>query len=321
MLQPGLIWGCALTDAGTRFVDDCGEHADCGFRWLHLNLADQRSHRWIERMGELPAGVMALMLSRDAQPRAMIERGVVGLILQDFERDFDATDMNRLGTLHIALGPKLMLTGRYHPLQSPDIVRQRIGAGSAVADPAEALDLAMACIVDSVAAIVLDTTTELMTAEDELLAGYEAPEMRELVGLRRRAAQMHRMIGGMRATLRRLEVDAELPQPLAPVVARFSQRLAGLDGDVLGAQNQLKLLRDELDLQAAQRSNQNIYFLSVMTALMMPATLVTGFFGMNTGGLPFANGWGGTIMAALVAALSSGGTYFALRMLGLVRRQ
>jgi Mg2+ and Co2+ transporter CorA len=42
-------------------------------------------------------------------------------------------------------------------------------------------------------------------------------------------------------------------------------------------------LRDELDLQAAQRTNENVYLLSVLTALMMPATLVTGFFGMNTG--------------------------------------
>jgi len=43
-------------------------------------------------------------------------------------------------------------------------------------------------------------------------------------------------------------------------------------------------------LQAAQRTNRNLYFLSILTALLMPATLVTGFFGMNTGGLPFAHG-------------------------------
>ena len=50
-------------------------------------------------------------------------------------------------------------------------------------------------------------------------------------------------------------------------------------------QGQLRQLRDEIDLQQEQRTNQNLYLLSVITALLLPPTLVTGFLGMNTGGL------------------------------------
>ncbi len=59
----------------------------------------------------------------------------------------------------------------------------------------------------------------------------------------------------------------------------------------------MRLLREELDLQAVQRTNQNLYVLSVMTALLLPATLVTGLFGMNTGGLPWAHTPFGTAAA------------------------
>jgi len=52
----------------------------------------------------------------------------------------------------------------------------------------------------------------------------------------------------------------------------------------------------------------------------MPATLVTGFFGMNTGGLPLAADGGGTFVATIVAVLCSLATWLLLRTLGLIRR-
>jgi Mg2+ and Co2+ transporter CorA len=103
-------------------------------------------------------------------------------------------------------------------------------------------------------------------------------------------------------------------------MTRMVQRLHALDGDIAAAQSQLRLLREELDLQAGQRTNENVYLLSIVTALLMPATLVTGFFGMNTGGMPFERGAGGTFLALVVALSLSGATWLFLRKMGLVRR-
>ena len=97
---------------------------------------------------------------------------------------------------------------------------------------------------------------------------------------------------------------------------KLSQRAAALDGDVLGTQADLRLLRDELDLQAAQRTNRNLYVLSILSALLLPATLVTGFFGMNTGGFPLAESPWGTFIAGLIALGSAAAVYVWLRRQG-----
>ena len=65
---------------------------------------------------------------------------------------------------------------------------------------------------------------------------------------------------------------------------------------------------------------RNLYLLSIMTALMLPATLVTEFFGMNTGGLPLAEGGAGSFVAALVALGSAAIAYVLLLTFGLARR-
>jgi zinc transporter len=319
--QPGLVWCYSRTIDGEGILGAEEPPEDHPFRWLHLNLSDQRSLRWLEDIATLPPTLHALILLRDGQQHFAAERGGIGLVIHDFERGLDPASIGRIGTLHLALTDGLLVTGRYRPLHSADLLRQRLEQGATVADAPSALGFLLGTLVDSLAALVLDLNSQLLEAEADLMADDIAPDTRELVGARRRSAQLHRMIGGLRATLQRMERDPGLPPMLTPIPHALQPRLAALDGDIVSAQQQLRLLRDELDLQAAQRTNQNVYLLSILTALMMPATLVTGFFGMNTGGLPFAEGKHGTLLATAVALLSAAGSYWLLRLMGLVRRQ
>jgi len=319
--EPGIVWCYRWTDEHGGIVDSRLPGTDSAFCWVHLNLSDQRSLRWLQQEAALSVPVHALMVSRDIHQRFVVDQGMAGLVLHDFEHGFDPSSMGRIGSLHVAVRPGMLITGRYHPLHTADLFRQRLEEGEEVQDSTAALDFLLGMLTDNLSSMVIDLTTELLDAEEGLLVDDEQPDTRKLIGTRRRSAQLHRMIGGMRVMLQRLERHPALPSGLGPVAQRFQPRLAALDGDIVAAQGQLKLLRDELDLQASQRINQNIYLLSILTALMMPATLVTGFFGMNTGGLPFAHGESGTLMASVVAIVSAAGSYGLLRMMGLVRRQ
>lgn len=317
-MRPGLVWGSAHGPAGAVAIEDCDAPAP-GFRWLHLNLSDHRTQHWIERSAKLPPQISALMLSHDDGQRAVVQKGVIGMVLHDFEREFDTARTSTIGALHLALGPELMLTGRFHPLRSADIVRRRIDDGVRVADPTDALELMLLTVAEGLDGLAGDMTAELLTAEEEFLVHGGLPDTRDLVAVRRRAAQIHRLIGGMRGALTRLDDDAATPAGLKPALARAQTRLHAVDGAVVAVQGQLRLLRDELDLQAAQRTNHNIYLLSMMSALLLPATLVTGFFGMNTGGLPLATGDNATALAGVAALAASAVTYIALKLFGFVR--
>jgi zinc transporter len=57
-----------------------------------------------------------------------------------------------------------------------------------------------------------------------------------------------------------------------------------------------------------------------MTGLMLPATFVTGLFGMNTGGFPWHDSPHGTLWATVLAFGAAAATYLLLRRIGLMRR-
>jgi Mg2+ and Co2+ transporter CorA len=319
-LGPGLIWGLDFDKGQARPVTDCEAPAAGQFRWLHLNLADHGTQRWIGDHAGLPSAVRDLLLAAETHQRALIDEEVVACVIHDFERDFDVADTARVGALRVALTPSLMLTCRLHPLRSADIAKGRLMRGGASIAPPQALELLVGAIGDNIADISRSLSTDVQRAEDAFLDGHHPPTARNLIGIRRRLAQIHRLLSGMRGVFQRLEQDEELPDSLLPTVEKIAQRLQSLDGDIMGVQAQLRLLREELDIQESQRTNQNLYMLSIVTALMLPATLVTGIFGMNTGGLPFADGPYGTVHATMLATGAAASTYMLLRWLGFMKR-
>lgn len=76
VMRPGLIWGCAASGDGITAIEDCDAPADGGLRWLHLNLSDHRSLRWIEEKAKLPPLIRDLMRSKDEIQRALVQKGV-----------------------------------------------------------------------------------------------------------------------------------------------------------------------------------------------------------------------------------------------------
>ncbi|WP_457599065.1 CorA family divalent cation transporter [Hydrogenimonas sp.] len=52
-----------------------------------------------------------------------------------------------------------------------------------------------------------------------------------------------------------------------------------------------------------ERMNRNMYLLTLISAIFLPLTLVTAFFGMNTGGLPYTDDPDGTLKAVLISLL------------------
>jgi len=65
----------------------------------------------------------------------------------------------------------------------------------------------------------------------------------------------------------------------------------------VAANNQLDDLYRYYNLRSNDRMNRSIYVLTIVSVIFLPLNLAVGFFGMNTGGLPFHDTSSGTVYA------------------------
>ena len=72
-----------------------------------------------------------------------------------------------------------------------------------------------------------------------------------------------------------------------------------------------KVILDKLDnlysfyrAKVDEKMNKNIYYLTILSGIFLPLTLITGFFGMNTGGLPLADDSNGTLKVVVISLIS-----------------
>jgi len=65
----------------------------------------------------------------------------------------------------------------------------------------------------------------------------------------------------------------------------------------------LDYLYEFVRVKQDEKMNKIMFVLTLLSGIFLPLTLITGFFGMNTGGLPFSDDIYGTIKATILGAI------------------
>jgi zinc transporter len=324
---PGLVWAYQFnsqTRACKRLPpdatrDDLVFEGD-GFRWLHLNLADRRVASFLEEFPQLPAAVISALTTHETHASITLEDGMIYGTLVDFQREFDE-ETRDIGWLHFAVCDNLLVTTRLQPLRSIDRVRTAVEKNPArYRQPIDIFELIVAEFQRTLIALVIELTEELNQIEDVVFGTTTQDERRRLAPVRRMVVRLHRHLRTVLTLLRRAAAadDDEMPPGFDDVAGRLTSRLEAVDHDVYALQDRARLLHEEIDSKLSSETNRHLYILSLMTAFLLPPSLVTGFFGMNTSSLPFAAGTAGTAYALGFILLSVIGAWWLLRRAGIL---
>lgn len=320
---PGLVWAFRLHNDGraeTLAIDAPIAVAHDGRLWLHFNLADARARSWLVE-ASLPSLARELMLSKDNfQQLHTIDCCVYG-VFSDLVRDID-TPTDETGFLRFAMTERLLISGRVHALCSVDATRRILEGGHRVESVAALLEKIVDEVADTMDRVADRIGSDIDGIEERLLAGEVKTDMRAQLGrLRRTCVRLHRQLSGLRLLFHRLEQKPpeQLSPPLRLHAGKLAQRLDGLDHDVIELRERSRLLEEELHYKLEEESNRHLHALSVVTMMLLPPTLVTGIFGMNTKGLPLTDVETGFLWAAALMLGTSGLAYWIMRRLGVVK--
>jgi len=292
-----------------------------GLLWLHFNLADARAMQWLTPANlDVPAQARALLLSKDNYQQLHTVDDCVYGVISDLLRDVaEATEDT--GYLRFVMTEQILVSGRHHALCAVDATRRALEAGHRIESAAALLETIVEHVADTMDGIADRVAQALDEVEEKVLSDSTTDQRQNLGRLRRTCVRLHRQLSGLRIVFHRFEhrhLD-DLKPALRLRAGKLAQRLDGLDHTIVEMRERSRLLQEELHLKIEEQGNDNIRVLSALTALLMPPTLVTGIFGMNTKGLPFTDLETAFLWAALLMGLSSVAAYFIMKRIGIVR--
>ena len=291
--ESGLICGYRIDGQGqmTELAWDDAEAAlddEDSLVWLHFNLADARARDRIETSRHIPPPGKAMLLGKDTHMRIEACAGGLAGLVGDLHHD-DSGDGEDFGTLRLYLDNHCLVSARSRPLQSMSKLREEIGGGLKVERPVNILAHFLHHVTDTLGDLLLELTNNVDDLEDDLLAGRLHCQVPELGRIRRIAVRLRRHMVPQQHAL--VSLLGRLPPWVGEDGARNLQaaieRLAALGHDLDLVQERARLLGDQLSGRLMEATNRNLYIISIVTAVFLPMTLVTGIFGMNLGGLPW----------------------------------
>jgi zinc transporter len=272
--------------------------------WLHFNLSDQRARRWLLDAAFLPAALREVLQEHDENRRVEWTDGGLLMVISDFTYE-DESDPWEVTPIWCYAGPHALITGRVHALKSTDELRQRMRTGVAAASGIELLAQLLDVRTARIKALATTMTRQLDDVEDEILAGNIKEQREQLGRSRRLCARLRREFAPERGDLGRLLHRTSHPLPEADRGALESsvESLGFAIEEIAELYERAKLLQEELASRLAENTGRNLYVLSILTAVLLPMTLITGVYGMNVAHLPGASHF----PLVLLLILASGG--------------
>lgn len=283
--------------------------------WLHFDLLDQRARSLIATL-PLPPAALVVLTEADDSAHLELADGVLSGALPDFVYETATGDYEaEMGLLHLALTPRLLVTARRHPLRAIHAVAQ----GPAGAHPGEALAAMLLRVAEEGMRALQAAAGDLARVEEALLRDATSGRRPELAGLRRAMLQLERRFGPavealdlLAESVEEAEEDGAELDMLRPVL-RAARRQAALLQAIAATKERARIAQDEMASIVAEQTNRRLFVLSVISAAMLPASLVAGIFGMNVGSVPGVDQDWGFAMAMTLIAGSIIGILGALR--------
>ena len=276
-----------------------------GPHWFHFDGRHRGAGQWLREESGLSPVVVESLLSRNPRPRCTVNGTEVLLNLRGLsvEPSSPAEDML---SVQVWTDGERIITCRDQPAQAIADLRRALEQGRGPSDIGELLSELAERLVSA-----MDDLIDQAEAETDRLGNLGARRdtatlVEELARTRRRMIRLGRYLGPQHRAVSHLagvllpwvsDEERALLHATAEQIAEYSDSLRA-------ALEVAEITQDALLQRSSEKTEQRVYLLTLISAIFMPVTFVTGLFGVNLAGIPVAESpLGFTALGFALAAL------------------
>ncbi len=259
-----------------------------GFLWLHLRRDFEDTLEYMNTQAGLDPLVATAMMAQDTRPRFSELEGGTLLILRGVNLNPGAEPEDMI-SLRLFIEESRIISVRIRKLKSIDDITHKLASGSgAPQNPGEFVAFLTRSLFHHMEPVISDIEDQLDEAEGELLTHLTADLRQTVTELRIQCSELRRYVALQRDVMAQLLASqVKWMGKRARTQLRENQDLIIRLVEALDVERErASILHDEIRNALSEKINRNIYVVSVLTAVFLPITFITGLLGMNVSGIP-----------------------------------
>jgi len=258
-----------------------------GYRWVHLDLDHEGSRPWIETHTD--AVVAASLTLDETRPRCVVHEDGLLLILRGVNLNPDS-DPEDMVSIRLWVCGHLIISVRRRRLEAIAALREKTEAGRGPRTVGAFLAALASGLTERMAPVIDGLSDQVDALEEASLDASEGLRA-ELAKLRRTTIALRRYVAPQRDALSHLTLEGtHLFQETETLSLRETlDQVTRLVEEMDAIRERCGILHDQLADSRAEDMNRNMMVLSVVAAIFLPLSFLTGLLGVNVGGIPGAD--------------------------------
>lgn len=274
-----------------------------GLLWLHFDHTGSAVQTWLDQKSGIDPIIVRTMVQEEVRPRVLSGTDALLVVLRGVNLNPGEDPEDMVG-VKLWLEPGRIITLRHRRLMAVNDVRERVERGRGPRSVGDFLVAVVEQLVERMGPVIVDLEDLVDRLEEQILTAQSSSLRAQLGQIRRQAILIRRYLAPQRDAMSRLPLeDASWLNDMQRAHLReMGDRTLRYLEDLEAARDRAAVIQEELSSRLADQMNRTMYVLTVVAAVLLPPSLITGLFGINVGGMPWVeSGWGfGMIVVAMV---------------------
>ncbi len=272
--------------------------------WLRINPQMPEIGQQLQEFVGLDSIVVEHLLGENSHPRSLLfEKGLLlSLRAVNFNEGRNPQDMV---AVTMWFEESLIITSQLEPIKALSDIEQCFASGIGPYNTSQFLSRLINSLADNTEQ-TLDTLEDGMEELEEHVDLENMMEMRaQLTDLRRFAHRLKRYLTPQREALNALLANPPkwLKKRDRALIGENIDQYNRFQDELLFTSERVRAVQEDLQNLAADRVNGRMYALTLAATVFLPLSFLTGLFGINVGGIPWAHNANGFLLFSLCIAI------------------
>ncbi|MFC1619963.1 zinc transporter ZntB [Candidatus Neomarinimicrobiota bacterium] len=278
-----------------------------GTLWVNLAGESPIAEEWLRQKSGLDAITCDALTREDVRPRSMLTGSGLLTILRGINLN-PGDDPEDMVSVRIYIENNRIITARHRFVRSIDDLRRAIEANEGPGTVGEFLSGLGLRLVDRMSDMIEKKSEEVDELEEAIVHEYSSEIAERLANVRRQIVSLRRHLAPQREALGRIPsfriefLNEEDLNRLREVMDQTMHFIEELDS----ARDRAMVTQEELNNRLSKQLERRMYALSLIAAIFLPLSFLTGLLGINVGGIPGAEKHNGFLFVAIILSVIMG---------------